>query len=188
MFRSMNPVEWIREAWAGVGSFFSGLKNRFTGWGQDIIQGLIDGIKKQAKKAVESVTNIGENIAGKFKSVLGINSPSRIFMEYGINITEGLTGGIEKTENRAGHASEGLALTTTRAIQQTIQPAPGGNSNIAEYTGGNFTLSYSPTVNITGSAPDQVKQDFTRELRNHADEIAGIVERYFQNKQRLSFE
>ena len=47
-------------------------------------------------KIVEGMKNIGRRIANGFKSILGINSPSRLFAEYGLNITQGLVVGLDR--------------------------------------------------------------------------------------------
>ncbi|MDL2289960.1 phage tail tape measure protein [Paludibacteraceae bacterium OttesenSCG-928-F17] len=187
IFTSLNPVEWISGIWENVGNFFTGLKERFTEWGKNIIQGLLDGIKSMASKPLESIKKIGENVANKFKSVLGINSPSRLFMEYGVNITEGLTGGIVKSENKVTGATESLALSATQGINQSMQAQTESGTNISNINGGSVSVVYSPTVNIGGGATEEEKQDFVKLLRSHSGEIMELIERHIRNKTRLSF-
>ena len=62
-------------------------------------------------KIVEGMKNIARKIATGFRSILGINSPSRLFAEYGLNITQGLAVGldqggavVEKRYRWRGHA------------------------------------------------------------------------------------
>ena len=95
-FGNLRPVEWIREAWNSVGEFFSGLGVRFFEWGKNLITALWNGIVSVADWAVEGIKNLGRKIANGFKSILGIHSPSKLFTEYGMNITQGLVVGIDR--------------------------------------------------------------------------------------------
>lgn len=74
----------------------------FEGWsliGQHVIDGLLDGFKTGKDKVVNFVGGIGESIKDKFKSILGIHSPSRVFFEYGQFTGQGLLGGLVSMED-----------------------------------------------------------------------------------------
>lgn len=185
LFSSLNPIEWISGVWDNVSSYFAELPGRFFQFGSDIITGLIDGIKSLAASAWESITNIGEGIKTRFKSFFGINSPSTLFMEYGMNITQGLTGGLEKGAPAVAGTTEGLAVRATRNIGSEITAA-GSPTNTVNHAGG-ISLNYSPTINIQGSATPEAKAEFLQLLRSHRDEIVKIIRQYSENKQRLSF-
>lgn len=103
-FSNLQPVEWMRGAWENVGTFFENLGPRFYEWGKNLLQGLWNGITSMVDKIVEGMKNIGRRIANGFKSILGINSPSRLFAEYGLNITQGLVVGLD----RGGQSSKML--------------------------------------------------------------------------------
>ena len=112
-FSNLQPVEWMRGAWENVGTFFENLGPRFYEWGKNLLQGLWNGITSMVDKIVEGMKNIGRRIANGFKSILGINSPSRLFAEYGLNITQGLVVGLDrggcnrrKCYRGRGHASD----------------------------------------------------------------------------------
>lgn len=63
--------------------------------GRDLIKGLINGATSLLKNLGNTFANIlPEAIRGPFKAALGINSPSKVFAEYGKNITQGLVGGV----------------------------------------------------------------------------------------------
>ena len=185
LFSSLNPIEWISGVWDNVSSYFAELPDRFFQFGSDIITGLIDGIKSLAASAWESITNIGEGIKTRFKSFFGINSPSTLFMEYGMNITQGLTGGLEKGAPAVAGTTEGLAVRATRNIGSEITAA-GSPTSTVNHAGG-ISLNYSPTINIQGSATPEAKAEFLQLLRSHRDEIVKIIRQYSENKQRLSF-
>lgn len=63
--------------------------------GRDALQGLVNGIKEKATSAITAVGDVANGIMSSFKEKLGIKSPSRVFMEFGKFITEGLGIGIK---------------------------------------------------------------------------------------------
>ena len=67
--------------------------------GRSIIQGLINGIKSMVSKPVEIVKNIAKNIVGNIKELLGIKSPSRVFMEIGLFSVQGLSEGLKNNSS-----------------------------------------------------------------------------------------
>lgn len=64
--------------------------------GTHIIQGLIDGIKSRIEKVREIAGEVAETVKGKIKEVLSIRSPSQVMHEYGLNISEGLSSGMQE--------------------------------------------------------------------------------------------
>lgn len=188
LFSSLNPLSWMSGIWENVTAFFTGLPTRFFDFGRNILTGLIDGIKSMASSAWDSITGVGEGIKDKFKSFFGINSPSTLFAEYGVNITQGLTGGIQKGETAVTAATEGLALNSTRTIGNDIAAAGNAAGNTAAAPGGGgVSLTYSPTINIQGTATPEAKDEFSKMLRAHRDEIIKILRQETENKTRLSF-
>ena len=90
-----------------VVNFFGGLLGKITGAignaagalfsiGQNIIQGLLDGIGSMMGAIGRAILSIVPGpIVGVFKDLLGIHSPSRVFRGFGVNIGEGLILGIQ---------------------------------------------------------------------------------------------
>lgn len=186
-FSSLNPVEWISGAWDGVGGFFGNLGSRFYEWGKNILQGLWDGITSMINKVVEGVKNIGHKIAKGFKSIFGINSPSKLFAEYGLNITQGLVVGIDHGGGAVESATEGLAASATSGISQSIQSTSMDASKTFNAGNSGVTLNYSPQITFTGAITPEVRDEFGKMLRQHANEIISIIRREAENKARLSF-
>lgn len=204
-FAGLNPIEWIKTMWAGVSDFFSDLWDKFYNWGAELINGLIDGIVGMAKKAVDSIKNIGKKIADGFKSFFGINSPSKLFAEYGLNITQGLTGGITQGETDVATVTDGLAVNATRGAKKSVENAAGGSAlqtvrNIVQSISSNSvdasqmvnnmggaSINYAPNITINGSDNPETKQDFLKLLKAHRDDILNMVKREAENKTRLSF-
>ncbi len=92
---NFSPVGLFYRAFAGVMSYFGvELPSKFSEFGGNIISGLVSGISARLESAKETVVGIGTSIKGWFTETLGIQSPSRVFMGYGANISEGAAIGI----------------------------------------------------------------------------------------------
>ena len=188
LFSALNPVEWIASAWEYVGEFFGNLGIRFYEWGKNILQGLWNGITDMIPNVVEGMKGIGLKIAKGFKAILGINSPSRLFAQYGVNITQGLVVGMSQGGAAVENASESLAADTTSGINRSMQSSVVDASNT--FNGGNnsgATVNYSPQITITGNVSPDVRDEFSKMLRQHANEILSIIRRDAENSARLSF-
>lgn len=94
--------------------------------GRFIIDGLIGGILGGVPMVLSAVANMGTAIASKFKAVLGIASPSKLFYSYGVNIGEGAEGGIEASAGGVQSAVDDMA---------PAPPAAGG-AGLARLGGG----------------------------------------------------
>lgn len=84
-----------------ISSLVKGLKdglNSIKNVGKEMINGLWGGIKEKWEGLKDGVKKFGEGIVGKFKSVFGINSPSRVFKEQiGTNLALGIEEGFSDT-------------------------------------------------------------------------------------------
>ena len=62
--------------------------------GANLIGALTDGISSRLADARSAIEGVGANIASWFRGILGIDSPSRVFLEFGQNVMAGLIDGI----------------------------------------------------------------------------------------------
>lgn len=114
----------------------------FITLGKDLLQGIIDGITERAGALLSAITSAIENAIQAAKDKLGIDSPSKIFMEIGGNVSAGFAKGILDTTGmmqRAVGSAIGSTIPYTppaSAAQQTTvynnnyQIQPIGNANI----------------------------------------------------------
>lgn len=97
--------EWWNQKWAGFkenwdkawNSLVDTIKNlpaKFLDYGKNIVQGLIDGINKGIENAKKTVGGLAKAIIDKFTTDTDINSPSKVFEQFGIYIDQGLANGI----------------------------------------------------------------------------------------------
>ena len=160
---------------------FTLLKNLYEGMyklGKQLMIGLVEGIKSMLSKPIEVIAKLGEDIKSKFKSILGIQSPSKVFMQFGQHITAGATIGMKGGMDKVRGASEQLAQSVIRPM---AQPAYGGG------VGGSVSVNYSPVINIGAGVTNESKSEFLTMLRNHKDEIARMVKDVKERNNRTSF-
>jgi hypothetical protein len=166
-------------AWNGILSWLASIPEKFVEFGRNIIQGLIKGITGAIKRLWETIKNVGKGIGKFFSKILGINSPSTVFAKYGMNITQGLVVGIDRGGGAVERATGGLAMQAVGSYGQSVQTVSAGGM------GGSF--NYSPTINIGAGVSEGTKQDFSALLRQHYRDIVGIMQRYSEDKMRISF-
>lgn len=166
---SFSPVTYFMNAFSAVWNYFSGLYNTFSSYGSNIINGLRDGIMSKVDAVVSSIQTAANRIKSAFTGLMGIRSPSRIFMSYGGHLMTGLANGI------TGNANLPLSATTALAGQisdqaplgfdtrATVLPSRGmgGSSSM----GGIGYASGGITININGASdPQAVAREVERVL------------------------
>lgn len=84
--------------------------------GADLVRGLIEGIKSMATSAINAITGVVDGVIGKAKSLLKIKSPSRVFMQIGDFVGQGLANGVTGTAKQVAAAGAKLASKLTQAL------------------------------------------------------------------------
>jgi len=111
-----SPIGLFYQAFAQVLTYLGvDLPGRFTEFGSMIMQGLINGITGMLDGVKGAVVGVADSTVGWFKEKLGIQSPSRVFMGMGENVSEGAAIGIERGRALAEKAAGGLAALMTAA-------------------------------------------------------------------------
>lgn len=94
-----------------------------AGWnevGQEIINGITVGIEDKKPILKAAVTSAATMLISCFKTPLQINSPSKVFIEFGHYIVEGLIVGIKNLFGRVSDTAGNLGETTLDAVASTI--------------------------------------------------------------------
>ncbi|NMM62362.1 phage tail tape measure protein [Clostridium sp. P21] len=108
----------------GLKDGFDGMPGAFFGIGGAIVSGLIKGFENAFPNALEKMKKFGNGILNMFKNIMGINSPSRVFAEYGKFIGQGLINGIssmeEKTEDKVRSIGESLKNGLKKALETNL--------------------------------------------------------------------
>lgn len=91
--------------WSPLGLLYSGITRalstlgveipeQFTTLGSAIVDGLIGGLTGKFSELRDRVTSMAGNVRSWFANVLGINSPSRVFIQLGGDTVDGLINGL----------------------------------------------------------------------------------------------
>lgn len=89
--------------------------------GKDMIQGLINGISSMANAVVDRVKALADSLPEGIKKVLGIKSPSRVFMGIGEDTGMGLAIGIDSTKAANEKAVLGVAKVLSDAARKNAE-------------------------------------------------------------------
>jgi len=119
-----NVSTSVSDTWEGMLDFFEGIPDTIMGFfsdvgswlydtGRDLVQGMIDGVSSIAGKIGTFFLDLVPGwIRGPFESALGINSPSKVFAEYGSNTVAGYLEGID-----------GMKSTLNKSMSDLVNPA-----------------------------------------------------------------
>lgn len=95
------------------------VKNKISDWvsiGGDIVKGLADGIKNAGWRVINSIKGAVQGAIDWAKNKLGINSPSKLFMQFGEWTTEGYQIGVDRGEPASTRAVENFAQNSVNAF------------------------------------------------------------------------
>jgi hypothetical protein len=131
----------------------------FAAAGVAVVDGFIQGIKSRFSAAVNMVSNLASQVSGKFKSALGIASPSKVFAEYGVNTGEGYEKGVDKS---MPDGSEMAAKMLPSAPSRASGSAPSGGGG-----GGGLVVNIAAINVVGGGTADENAKSIRAELTNY---------------------
>ncbi|MFY0127860.1 phage tail tape measure protein [Bacillus cytotoxicus] len=99
-------VDTVKDVFSKVGSIVKNVAKDALSWGKDIIAGIGKGMASMAGWVADKAKGVVSGIPKAVKKFFGIRSPSRLMMEFGGFITEGLGIGMEKMIPVVDRASE----------------------------------------------------------------------------------
>ena len=145
--------QWFSDAWEGIKNLFSDWKDFFTGlWDKikaifspsniwdfftNIGKNIVDGIKNGISNAWNGLKNwfngLIDGLIGGVKSLLGINSPSKVFADMGENMAlglgQGFSGEMRGVQRQIDRSMSGLvAPTMTYGVTAASATSPSGDS------------------------------------------------------------
>lgn len=109
----LEGFKWLVVGALRVATFFYEMKARIKeafsaeGWvgvGKEIVVGIIKGIEGQRVWLVETIKALAGSVKDAFTGKLKIQSPSKVFAEYGKYTVEGYAQGVERGSKRASGA------------------------------------------------------------------------------------
>lgn len=148
------------------------LPARFSTLGANLISGLVGGITSGLGWLKDTVVGVASSVAGWFAEKLGINSPSRVFMQYGGWVSEGAALGIAGGQGAVRNAALGMATAATLAMPMAADAAalrldtrPPMAAHMAAQAGGSGGNTYTITINpAAGADPQAIARAVSAEL------------------------
>lgn len=126
-FLNFTPLGLLIKNWEPITQWFSRKVEEFSNFGSMIMTGLKNGIMSGIKSVTGAISGAASSITGKFKSLLGIKSPSRVFMQDGDFIMQGLELGINNNTRKPMSAmlnmGKGLMSANDSLFKQLAKPA-----------------------------------------------------------------
>lgn len=126
LLMALNPMTWftnlageIKKAAGEIGVAFN--------------TGIIAGIQATAGAVITAIVNVISQGLAAVKTLLGIQSPSKVFAEIGKNMMLGMGQGISANAN--------FPITAMTGASAALVPAAGGG-------GGGYTIVYSPAMSL----------------------------------------
>lgn len=117
------------------------------GFGEDIAQGIMDGIKQGIDKLIpdleEKINGVVDDIKGFFEDPFGISSPSTVAAGWGEAILEGLEGGLTNTLALALQMGLVVAVITAAGLLITGAGTSAGTNLVANLTAAIIAESYT---------------------------------------------
>lgn len=173
-------LQAIKNAFGSVGDFFSGVVSDIVGFfsglpgklfsiGQDMMNGLIDGVKSMIDKVKNAVKNAVESAISGVKDFLGIASPSKLMRDeigkmMGEGVGEGILASTKDVLKDAGRFTD----TITSGLSQAVPAINAGLSATADGLGSRASgtvvnNNYSQVIN----APKQPSRlELYRQTKN----------------------
>lgn len=104
----------------------------WAGIGKAIVEGIKTGIENAWTALKGAITSMGEGLKKVFEHILGIASPSKVFLEYGVQTGAGYQAGLAASQagvrsagaGLAGAATEGARAAPVSPTAVLTQPAP----------------------------------------------------------------
>ncbi len=182
---NFSPLGLFYRAFAGVMSYFGiELPGKFSEFGGMLVTGLVTGISNMAMSARDSIVELGNSIKGWFTETLGIHSPSRVFIGYGGNLSEGAAIGITAQQGLVRRAALGMAAATAVSLAPPNLAAPcvtgGGSAG-----GAGMVVHFAPQITVEGGANTQA--DVQKALQLSFPEFERLMQEYERRQARRSY-
>ncbi len=142
----LDVIDWFKKLPGAIMNTIGDAGKWLYNIGKDMMQGLINGIQDMVKNVQKVAGNIGKSVQDKFKSVMGINSPSTVFAMYGKNIAQGLSIGIN---NNAGLANNSISSMINGISPPSMASSMSLNS-LGTLDSATRSGSSSVTINLSG--------------------------------------
>lgn len=179
-------VDGLKEKWEAAKKAVSdavdkakeGAKNcgkKLVQAGKDLINGFIDGIEEKIEAAKKAIGDGVQACVDKAKSVLGIQSPSKVFKEIGRFTAEGFAIGMEKYGYQAAAVAGDVANAVIDNVRNPL-------SNVAKLMDGDLNIDpvITPVMDLSNihagtRALNGMMKDGTMQINGVSGKLAGTI-------------
>lgn len=132
-----EAIEFVKGIPGKIGDVFKGAGTLLLTVGENIIGGLMQGIRNMAGQLVSTITSyVIDKIPGPIKKALGIASPSKVFAVIGGQIVQGLIVGLRDGSAGLQNAIGGLGDLIQKAWEKTGHDKPLKGGKLASIMAG----------------------------------------------------
>lgn len=188
ILKSLAPeaVAAVQSMASAFATWLGELAGRMVTYGRNIIQGLVSGILAAPEAVWNALKSVVLRGVENVREFLGIASPSRLFMEMGGFVTDGLAigieGGVGNVERAMGALGEAVgnglplpAFEVRTSILPTSDPANDNGTPTEGDVRGSFT-----------NAADDMRENFRRTFSDGVraalnGDLGGFFENWFQS-------
>lgn len=153
-----DAMEWIRDKFAQIGDWFKSKVSDFKSIGSNIITSFISGFTGKLKELKSTVTGAASNVGSWFKDKLGINSPSKIMIEAGLNTGEGVAIGLQRSMPTIKHSTNQIADSAGGKLINNTSNSINKEYRTTTTTNKSSQGDFKPTLNITVNNPKDTQE------------------------------
>lgn len=143
--------------------------------GKDILRGIIDGLSNPGA-LLTRMKDLASEAVTAFEQMLGIASPSKVFMRAGLAIPEGVAQGVDagapEAQSAAANMLEGAASAPKLGKPSAPGGAPESGGAVAASRGSVAITIEQITVTASSNEPKTMAADFRRELELVLESLA----------------
>lgn len=147
----------VETVWEGIKKTFGNVYETMSKIGKEIIQGLVDGVKNMASKAISAAREVARGVGDAVKDFFRISSPSRLMIELGSDVGEGLALGIRQSVDVVKQQAQFLSNAAMGAIAPALE-TPQHNNRLAM---SGAPIGGSIVQNITINSPQPLSPSET---------------------------
>ncbi len=189
-------VNGVKNAGASMMAWFYGLPGQLYSIGMNMLAGLLNGLSAKAVELYNKAAEIANGIKGKFKGIFGINSPSRVFHGYGMNLGQGLRLGMDASAAYLARAANQMATAATPTFapiggpsvaMQPLARAAGASSAAGGLGSRGMTIHYAPNITVAAGAPAGIADQLQPVLKDDYETFTRNMRRWMHDRERSSW-
>lgn len=175
-----DVVEGVQLIWSDLTAWLGEQVQWFTDLGANLMAGLVAGITGAVSSVINAVSSAVTGAIDAAKSVLGIASPSKVFVEIGGYTAEGFSSGVDAGATEAQGSMAALVTPTPEVVQAAGSAgavagegaAPAGRSRPALDLSG-ATITFNGVKDAETHGKSMLLEAFTAFLEGDADAVGG---------------